>query len=405
VTLLLLAGSGDRRYREYILAAIAPRYQLWLLDTQPPTWQEPYLVGHTVTDVADVPSLVAAARAAAVQAGPVSGLLTYDEWLVEATAAAAAELGLPGPPPSAAAACRDKAATRRLLTAAGVPQPRSVPVGSLPEALAAGDTAGYPVVVKARSMAGSIGVVRADAPAEMAGAYAAAAAPASSRPGAAQPVLVEEYLEGPEISVDCAVAGGEPRIMAVARKQTGLEPYFEETGHTVDAADPLLHDPVLHEMLRRIHQALSFTHGITHSEFRLTADGPRLVEVNARLGGDFIPYLGWLATGVDQARAAADLAAGREPDITPACRRAAGIRFLYPPADCTVRSAAASGQPPPAAVHRALVTAAPGQELLLPPRGYLSRYAYVIALAGTLAEVEETLGKAELLVELDAEPA
>lgn len=405
MTLLLLAGSGDRRYREYILAAIAPHYQLWLLDTQPPTWQEPYLVGHTVINVADATSLVAAARAAAAQAGTITGLFTYDEWLVEATAAAAAELGLPGTPPGATAACRDKGATRRLLTAAGVPQPRSVPVGSLTEALAAGDTAGYPVVVKARSMAGSIGVVRADAPAEIAGAYAAAAAGASSRPGAAQAVLVEEYIDGPEISVDCAVDGGEPQIMAVARKQTGLEPYFEETGHTVDAADPLLHDPVLREMLRRIHQALSFTRGITHSEFRLTAGGPRLVEVNARLGGDFIPYLGWLASGVDQARAAADLAAGRKPDVAPACRRAAGIRFLYPPADCTVRSAAASSQPPPAAVHRALVTAAPGQELLLPPRGYLSRYAYVIALADTLAEVEETLGKAELLVELDAEPA
>lgn len=404
MTLLLLVGSGDRRYREYILAAIAPRYRLWLLDVQPPTWQEPYLVGHTVANVADVPSLVAAARAAAVQAGSASGLLTYDEWLVEPTAAAAAELGLPGPPPSAAAACRDKGATRRLLAAAGVPQPRSVPVGSLPEALAAGEAAGYPVVVKSRSMAGSIGVVRANTPAEMAGAYAAAAAPASSRPGT-QPVLVEEYLDGPEISIDCAVAGGEPRIMAVARKHTGLEPYFEETGHTVDSADPLLHDTVLQEMLRRIHQALSFTCGITHSEFRLTAAGPRLVEVNARLGGDFIPYLCRLATGIDQARAAADLAAGREPDLAPASRRAAGIRFLYPPADCTVRSAAVSSQPLPAAVYRVLVTASPGQELLLPPRGYLSRYAYVIALADTIAEVEETLGKAELLVEFDAEPA
>ncbi|NED87458.1 carboxylase, partial [Streptomyces sp. SID11233] len=53
-------------------------------------------------------------------------------------------------------------------------------------------------------------------------------------------VLVEEYLAGPEVSVECVTHQGITTALAVTRKEVGFAPYFEETGHTVDAADPLL---------------------------------------------------------------------------------------------------------------------------------------------------------------------
>ena len=52
-------------------------------------------------------------------------------------------------------------------------------------------------------------------------------------------------------------------------------------------------------MLQGVHEAVGFGTGWTHVEFRLVRGKPRLVEINARLGGDLILYLGWLATGVD----------------------------------------------------------------------------------------------------------
>src|SRR5207248_3474465 len=110
--------------------------------------------------------------------------------------------------------------------------------------------------------------------------------------------IIEGFADGPEISIDGAVFKGEYLPMFVARKSTGLPPFFEETGHIVDAADPLLRDEQLLAVLAKGHQALGIENGITHTEVRLTSRGPVIIEVNGRLGGDLIPFLGKVATGI-----------------------------------------------------------------------------------------------------------
>ena len=105
------------------------------------------------------------------------------------------------------------------------------------------------------------------------------------------------------------------------------------------------------------------------------------MEVNARLGGDMIPYLGELATGVDPARVAVDVALGREPEVRRSRSAVAEIRFLYPSEDLVVR---AVGVPQPGAIaglHLAEATAREGAVLRLPPHGYLARYAQLICVA------------------------
>src|SRR5260370_884338 len=129
-------------------------------------------------------------------------------------------------------------------------------------------------------------------------------------------VVVEEYLTGPEISVDSAVHGGRVLPMFVARKQVGYPPYFEEVGHVVHARDPLLTDRLLLQVMRDTHAALGFTDGMTHAEYKLTAAGPKVVEVNARLGGDLIPYLGMKASGIDPGLAAGAVACGQDPHLS-----------------------------------------------------------------------------------------
>ena len=184
---------------------------------------------------------------------------------------------------------------------------------------------------------------------------------------------------GAEISIDGAVVDGRYVPMFVARKQLSEHPYFQETGHVVDAADELQRDPQLMEMLRAAHVALGLRRGMTHSEVRLTSGGPRIVEINARLGGDLIPYVGMLATGIDPARVAVDVVLGREPDVRMTEAKAAEIRFFYPTEDSIVRDVEL-----PRAVgglHLAEATAREGAILRLPPRGYLARYAQLICVA------------------------
>src|SRR5262249_28160811 len=153
-------------------------------------------------------------------------------------------------------------------------------------------------------------------------------------------------------------------------KRTGLHPYFEEVGHIVDAADPLLADAALLDTLARAHRALGIEDGLTHTEARLTPRGPVIIEVNGRLGGDLIPFLGRAATGIDPAEVLGDGAAGERPDTTPTGRVAAGIGFGYPERDCLVRSVEVPAEAP------GLLTAAPmvepGTTLRLPPGGYIA---------------------------------
>jgi biotin carboxylase len=400
---LVLVGSGLREYREWILRSVARRYPLWLLAPGEVRWAAPHLVGQSTVDALDVPAAVDAVRALAATR-PVLGLLCYDELRIWHTARIATALGLPTSTPDAVLACRDKALSRRLMTEAGVPGAVSVRVSGLDQALAAAERIGYPVVLKPRGLAGSEGVTRVDDPGELVERFGfTRAADFAEVPRYAEDVLVEEYLDGPEIAVDSVVRDGAVRPVFVSHKEFGLPPTFEETGHSVDADDPLLRDPDLLAVLAGAHAAIGFAHGVTHTELRLTRRGPRVVELNGRLGGDLIPYVGRLATGVDLALAAADLAAGRDPDLTPTTRRSAAVRFYYPDRDVVVQRVALAAPPPGVVELRPL--AEPGRTLLRPPGSFVfGRAAAGFAVAASPAACRRALDAASTAVHVTGVP-
>jgi carbamoylphosphate synthase large subunit len=398
--LLLVIGTGGQAFREYLLASIASCYRVHLLCGAEPGWPRGYLDGWTVLDMddtIDAAPLCAAARDLAARE-PVRGVLSWDEARILQAATVAAELGLPGGDPDMVLRCRDKHLTRQALAAGNVPQPRSVLVGDLGQAAAIAGEVGYPVVLKPRAMGGSLGVVRVDTPAELTARFEFArdcAIPGSWRYD--EGVLVEQYVAGPEISVDSAIHGGDIQPMFVARKQVGYPPYFEEVGHIVDAADPLLADPGLAAVLAAAHRALGFTDGITHAEFKLTGDGPVVIEVNARLGGDLIPYLGMRASGIDPGLAAAAVACGQRPQLRPDRSAVAGVRFFYPERDDTVIGAVSfDAAALPAETDLALGLAEPGDIMSPPPKGTMSgRVAFATVLADTAQACQAALDAAQ----------
>lgn len=403
--LVFVVGCGSRHDREYLLAGAARRARVWLLDSEPPTWQSRYLEGFTQVDPSDARALTAAAYLVAQRVKP-SGVLCWAEQYVQPVARLVEALALPGFSSEAIRNCRDKRRTRDALAGAGVAQPQSVAVSSLAEARAVAARIGYPVVLKPRGLAGSMGVVLVTGEDELEEGYETAYTPwYPGVPTYEDGVLVETYLDGPEISIDGAVVDGRYVPLFVARKQLSEHPYFQETGHVVDAADQLRDDPELMAMLATAHAALGLRRGMTHSEVRLTSNGPRIVEINARLGGDLIPYVGMLATGIDPTRVAVDVAVGREPQVAPTRTAAAEIRFFYPTEDAIVR-----GVELPAAVpglHLAEATAREGAVLRLPPRGYLARYAQLICVADGPARARAAVDAASAAVRLryDRAPA
>lgn len=399
--LVVLVSSGYHLYREYLLAQVAAAARVWLFLSAEPTWEKRYIVGHTLVDTLDPPAMITAARELA-ETREIAGALCWDEVRMVQTAQFQEALGLPGSTPEAVTSCRDKHLTRAALAAAGVPQAASVLVSSLDEAHKAAEHIGYPVICKPRALGASFGVNGVDSPDGLAAGYAEArGATEDGVPYYDAGVLIEEYLTGEEISVDCAVEDGKLTALFLARKVSGFPPYFEETGHTVDAADPLLDDPDLLAVLEQAHRAVGYHRGVTHTELRLTAAGPKVIEINARLGGDLIPYVASIASGTDPGAAAVRVACGRPVDPAPRQGRVAAVHFLYPDEDCVVEDVTVDEAALPEAVRTVGVLAARGQELLLPPAGHVtSRYAYMVVAGDNLDACDAAVDRARRAVRL-----
>ncbi|WP_232247814.1 ATP-grasp domain-containing protein [Kitasatospora azatica] len=330
------------------------------------------------------------------------GLLTYDELLVEPVARLAASVGLPYTDAEAVRHCKDKSALRALLSEAGVSPVRFAVALTEQEAIRAADEIGYPVVLKPRALGGSIGVVRVQDEKELLTAFTVAAdaqAPdgtASAHSG----VLIEEYLDGPEYSVDCVTWEGRTTPLVVAEKEIGFPPYFEETGHIVPAAEhPDLAAAI--DMVVQAHAVVGLDRLVSHSEFKLTSRGPRIVEINVRLGGDLIPYLGHLSSGVDVAGAAASVAVGLEPDLSTDRSVHAAIGMIYPEQDIRLESVALRGEAEHPGLEQFTTFVPAGTEVKLPPEGFLSRIAIAIVTAESRPDCQARLAavRADVVVE------
>lgn len=399
---LILVGTGGRPYREYSLEALAGSWRLSAILPAEPAWQRPYLDDWLIADTSDEHSVTAAAALLRRGDAAGEGVLTWDETALENTAAAAEKLSLPHMSAAAASRCRDKHLTRSLLapTAAAV---RSRLAGSASEAALAAASIGYPVIVKPRALAGSAGVVKADSAAALPDAFRIASGAGYATLPTGHGVLVEEYLDGPEISVDSVVSGGRVRCAHVARKRLGFAPHFEEVGHLVTGWTGEPWAKPVHDLLCAAHEALGVELAVTHAEVRLTGDGPRLVELNGRLGGDLIPLLGRLATGIDTVTAAAELAVGREPAVRPGRELCAEVRFIYPRGDGIVRRVSLDRAAAVPGITHAVALAEPGTTLLMPPRQAIPRLAALIAVAPGERACAAALDQAEAETDVEME--
>jgi biotin carboxylase len=403
---LLITATGMRTYREYLLRSIASRYRVHLFVTAEPVWELEYVTGWTrLESTLDAEAMVAAARELHGR-DPLHGVLCWDEGRILASSYVAQALGLPGGDPEVVRRCRDKHLTRVALDAAGVPQPRSEAVSTLAEARAAAERTGYPAILKPRGLGASLGVIKVATPDELDEKFEFTAGTThADTPVFDVPVLVEEYVDGPEVSIDCAVFHGRVTPMFLARKELGYPPYCEEIGHYVDAQDPLLTDPGFVKLLQDTHAALGFTDGVTHTEVKFGGAGPRVIEVNGRLGGDMIPYLGLQTTGIDPGLVAAAIACGREPELHADRKLVGGVRFFYVEEnDTTIASIAFDESRLLPAIDKAEPVAQPGAIVSPPPIGTLwGRIAFATAVAETSDECRDALDAAAAGLKVEAE--
>ncbi|WP_281890497.1 ATP-grasp domain-containing protein [Paenibacillus sp. YYML68] len=283
-----------------------------------------------VTETNDVPGLIECLRAY-----KFDGVITVCDYYIDTVREVAQAFSLPCPFPEAVRNVRSKHLMRRALDEAGVPNPSYRLANSWVETEEAAAELGYPFVMKPVDLASSAFVRIIRNREELKDAYAALEAfPLNFRDQARdRTYLLEAYMEGEEISVESISYEGETTILGVTDKSVTGTPYFIENGHMFPArlSDELRSE--VEQYVKKALQAVGYDHGIAHTEVKLTADGPRIVEINPRTAGNYIVELIKRVTDIDLLHAFVDLSLGRKPALEARdCGiQSAAVMFLVPP--------------------------------------------------------------------------
>lgn len=262
------------------------------------------------------------------------GVTTFSDYHTEVAAIVARELGLP----AAAPAALHRANHKHLLRESFADDPgnlRHALVADVDAAFAAAASLGYPIIAKPPAEAISYGVRRCDNEAQLREAFAELTTYTSSLRG--QPrtgeVLLEEYAEGVEVSVESMSFGGQTHIYGVTSKDLFGDPYYIECGHTFPV--PLTEESreELYGVVRRALASIGYDHGPCHTEVRHTKRGWKIIEVNPRTPSSCMTMLVADVTGRSPILDAWLLAVGETPAVEPVTwTGGAAVRMLYPKA-------------------------------------------------------------------------
>jgi biotin carboxylase len=306
------------------------------LRSSPEPGPHPLLAAENVltAETNDVPALLAYAERVH-EVLRFDGVITSCDYYLSTVAVVASHLGLPGPDPRAVERAYRKDLTRAALSDAGVPGPRfELAQGWSATAKAAADL-GYPLVVKPVDLCGGMHVRKVADETQLREAFLALEAfPVNARNQPRVPtVLLEELLTGPEVSVETVTSAGVTHVVGVTDKSLAGEPWFVESGHMFPADLSDTDREAAVDTAVAAVEALGLDSAVAHTEVKLTADGPRLIEVNPRPAGNQITELVRRVTGIDLPAVFALLAVGEEPELRPASTgvRSAAISFLLPP--------------------------------------------------------------------------
>ena len=182
----------------------------------------------------------------------------------------------------------------------------------------------YPVIVKPRDNSGSRGVKLCRTEAEL-----SASMEEALEYSKLDSVLVEEFIEGREYSIEGLHYDGRSEVIQFTEKETTEFPYNVELGHIQPASISEADKHQIREIVVRIGQALKFENCPSHTELKINERGIFVIETSPRLGGDFITStLTPLSSGVNMEDELLQIALGEKIEPTPGARQFAGVHFF-----------------------------------------------------------------------------
>ena len=268
-----------------------------------------------------------AVLAAALQFKPEGIMTLATDMPMRGVARVAERLGLPGILYDTAVKATDKFEMIKAFKAHNVASPWFFTVDSLDELKQLENQLSFPCIMKPTDNAGSHGVVLAHSFEDLLQSFEYSHA--SARHGK---VIIEEYLQGDEVSVEVMVVDGQVNILQITDKLTTGAPHFVEMGHSQPSQHPVAIQKAIKELAIQACLSVGINQGPAHVEMMVTKRGPVMIELGARMGGDYIASaLVPLSTGVDMVKATIDAALGNQPDIGQSLHCASAIRYITAP--------------------------------------------------------------------------
>lgn len=243
---------------------------------------------------------------------------------MRAVAYASERLGIPGVSQHTALLATDKGEMIKALKEQGVESPWYYIVDTLEELKETGKKITYPCIMKPTDNAASRGVALIHDYDELIQSY-----DYSKEQSHSGQVIIEEYMEGPEVSVEVLSYEGNAHVLQITDKLTSSAPHFVEIGHNQPSQLEKGTKEKIHDVAVRAVKAIGIENGPAHVEIIVTENGPKIVELGARLGGDCITsHLVFLSTGIDMVKETIKVLCGEEPDLVKKYEMGASIRFL-----------------------------------------------------------------------------
>lgn len=253
----------------------------------------------------------------------VSGIWSFTEYGLMPAATYADSLGVSGQSIKAVQLTRNKNAMRKRLEEIGVSPVKYAFCHSLDEAIRACTKIGYPAILKAVNGVHKLGLQLINSEAELLKYF-----PEIQDNLNEKGILIEEYLDGSEVSVEGIVINGDPNIITLTDKEY-IPPYFNETSHSIPSLLPNSLQSEIRAIVSDVLKSIDYELGMFHLEFRVTKSGPRLIEGHTRPGGDRVWDLIKMVFNIDVYQLFFQAFSGQINRVSPVPNGGASIKFFF----------------------------------------------------------------------------
>jgi biotin carboxylase len=256
----------------------------------------------------------------------IDGIITISDYPVNTVAYVCEHLDLPGLSPLAAERSTNKYLQRKLLIEKGFNSPHFQMFEDFSEVGEAIKHWTYPLIVKPLDSSASRGVTVIQRFSQCQGAFVEAKNFSKTKR-----VMIEEFISGKEFSIESLTQDGVTQIIDITEKFImNDDKHFVEERHIIPAALEQSIKEKLSSYVLDVIRAFEIDNSATHTEIKLTDSGPILIELGARVGGDFITSdLVPLATGVDMLENTVNIALGQPIQVKRSISKHAGVQFLH----------------------------------------------------------------------------